>query len=258
MADQTQEDDQLGLEGESPLEASFAQATKFLERNTAQFKQEQLLQFYGLYKQATVGPCNTPKPAIYSMAARAKWYAWDKVGKLETGAAMKEYVRLLDQLAPSWCERGSSSSPTDNATEPAWVSVSRPKRLSECSLPEGASKTLADRIKEEDLEGVQVMLGNGGEPATINRLDHEGLAAIHWAADRGNVDILATLLSVDGIDINLRDADGQTALHYASSCGNVECLQLLLRHGADRTIRDEEGETCLDVAYNQVIKACLA
>lgn len=253
MADMS---DELEETTASPLEESFARATKYIEHSTDQFKQEQLLQFYGLYKQATVGPCNTPKPAIYSMAARAKWYAWDKVRQLDPADARQQYVRLLDELAPSWCERHGSP----GAPEPAWVSVSRPKRLSECSLPDdGTARSLVDRIKADDLDGVRAMLGDSGEPAAlVNGLDDEGMAAIHWAADRGNVEILTRLLAVDGIDINLRGADGQTALHYASSCGNVECLQLLLQHGADRTIRDEEGETCSDVAYNQAIKACLA
>ncbi|XP_050072125.1 acyl-CoA-binding domain-containing protein 6-like [Anopheles maculipalpis] len=233
---------------DNPLDERFEKATKFLQHSTDLFKQDQLLQFYGLYKQATVGVCNIPKPAIYSMGARAKWYAWDKVKHLDTNAAKQEYVRLMDQLAPDW---GESS-----AGEAGWVSVSRPKRLSE-SGPDETNKSLIDRIKEDDLEGVRDMIRQDGICTRVNVLDHEGLAAIHWAADRGNVDILASLLTVDGIDINLQGADGQTALHYASSCGNVECLQLLLKHGADRSIRDEEGETCSDVAYNHIIKACL-
>ncbi|XP_053660238.1 uncharacterized protein LOC128709272 [Anopheles marshallii] len=233
---------------DDPLDPSFTKASKFLEHSTDLFKQEQLLQFYGLYKQATVGPCNIPKPAIYSMAARAKWYAWDKVKALDPIAAKMEYVRLMDELAPNWCEK--------SASDVAWVSVSRPKRLSE-SLPDETNKSLIDRIKEDDLDGVRNMILHEDSTVSVNVLDHEGLAAIHWAADRGNVDILASLLTIDGIDINLQGGDGQTALHYASSCGNIECLKLLLKHGADRSIRDEEGETCSDVAYNQVIKACL-
>lgn len=237
-----------GLE-ENPLDAGFEKASKFLQHSTDLFKQDQLLQFYGLYKQATVGPCNVPKPAIYSMAARAKWYAWDKVKHLDPTTAKQEYVRLMDQLAPDWNANSTG--------EAGWVSVSRPKRPSETG-PEETNKSLIDRIKEDDLDGVREAIRHGDSAATVNVLDHEGLAAIHWAADRGNVDVLACLLTVDGIDVDLRAADGQTALHYASSCGNVECLQLLLTHGADRTIRDGEGETCSDVAYNQAIKACLA
>lgn len=34
------------------------------------------LQLYGLYKQATVGPCTAPKPAFWDRAARLKWYAY--------------------------------------------------------------------------------------------------------------------------------------------------------------------------------------
>uniref|UniRef100_A0A8W7Q4P4 Acyl-CoA-binding domain-containing protein 6 n=1 Tax=Anopheles coluzzii TaxID=1518534 RepID=A0A8W7Q4P4_ANOCL len=205
---------------------------------------------------ATVGRASRRSRRCTAWRHGPKWYAWDKVRQLDPADARQQYVRLLDELAPSWCERHGSP----GAPEPAWVSVSRPKRLSECSLPDdGTARSLVDRIKADDLDGVRAMLGDSGEAAAlVNGLDDEGMAAIHWAADRGNVEILTRLLAVDGIDINLRGADGQTALHYASSCGNVECLQLLLQHGADRTIRDEEGETCSDVAYNQAIKACLA
>lgn len=34
---------------------------------------EQKLQFYGLYKQATVGNVNTPQPWSINMVAKAKW-----------------------------------------------------------------------------------------------------------------------------------------------------------------------------------------
>jgi len=27
-----------------------------------------------LYKQATIGPCNTQQPAFYEVVSRAKWY----------------------------------------------------------------------------------------------------------------------------------------------------------------------------------------
>ncbi|GJX50990.1 strictosidine synthase-like 12-like protein [Tanacetum coccineum] len=37
------------------------------------------LALYGLYKQATVGPVNTDRPGMFSMAERAKWDAWKAV-----------------------------------------------------------------------------------------------------------------------------------------------------------------------------------
>jgi len=41
-----------------------------------------------------------------------------------------------------------------------------------------------------------------------------------------------------GFDVNA--SGGVTALHYAAGAGDIEIIQLLLHHGADRTIRDTE------------------
>jgi ankyrin repeat protein len=42
--------------------------------------------------------------------------------------------------------------------------------------------------------------------------------------------------------VNCRDAQGNTPLHYASMENNKELGQLLLRYGADRTIRNNDGK----------------
>lgn len=35
---------------------------------------DEKLQFYSLFKQATEGPCKTKKPAFYDVINKAKWY----------------------------------------------------------------------------------------------------------------------------------------------------------------------------------------
>ena len=53
---------------------------------------------------------------------------------------------------------------------------------------------------------------------------------------------------------NLQDRFGSTALHYAVMRGdNPAKVRLLLDHGADKTIRNRDGETALDWArkYNR-------
>lgn len=40
---------------------------------TFQTSNEMKLTFYGLYKQATVGPCTEPRPSMFNYIARAKW-----------------------------------------------------------------------------------------------------------------------------------------------------------------------------------------
>ncbi len=56
--------------------------------------------------------------------------------------------------------------------------------------------------------------------------------ALHMAARRGYVEVIAALLDV-GADIEARDSLGETPLRRAVNCGHVEAAKLLLARGAD-------------------------
>src|SRR4051812_14813723 len=88
---------QLGKNGVDVIdelcEASiFDEAAKYLTRSTLKLTNDQKLTFYALFKQATIGPCNTPKPSILSMYDRTKWNAWNDLGKLSKDEAIVRYV----------------------------------------------------------------------------------------------------------------------------------------------------------------------
>ncbi|KIM20003.1 hypothetical protein M408DRAFT_82702 [Serendipita vermifera MAFF 305830] len=56
------------------------------------------LDFYGLYKFATVGAVNVPKPGLFDPAGKAKWNAWSAVATkqdMSTEKAKTEYVEKL-------------------------------------------------------------------------------------------------------------------------------------------------------------------
>uniref|UniRef100_H2PHT5 Enoyl-CoA delta isomerase 2 n=4 Tax=Pongo abelii TaxID=9601 RepID=H2PHT5_PONAB len=59
------------------------------------------LKLYALYKQATEGPCNMPKPGIFDLINKAKWDAWNALGSLPKEAARQNYVDLVSSLSPS-------------------------------------------------------------------------------------------------------------------------------------------------------------
>ncbi|XP_052863643.1 acyl-CoA-binding protein-like [Anopheles cruzii] len=131
--------------GDSLEDQDFVKATKYVERNTWCFTQHQLLSFYALYKQATVGSCTIPIPSILHPQARAKWYAWNKLQQIDKASAKSEYVRLLDDLKPAWdCSRGSG-----------WVSVSRPKRQEDECIDETEEYILTTYIKDGCLDGIE-------------------------------------------------------------------------------------------------------
>uniref|UniRef100_A0A3P9MWA5 ACB domain-containing protein n=1 Tax=Poecilia reticulata TaxID=8081 RepID=A0A3P9MWA5_POERE len=51
-----------------------------------------MLKFYSYYKQATIGPCNIPRPGFWDVVGKAKWDAWNSLGEMSEGEAMAAYV----------------------------------------------------------------------------------------------------------------------------------------------------------------------
>lgn len=234
------------------IESDFNRAADYLQHLVNKLESSALLQFYGLYKQATVGRCNVAKPGIFNMQGRAKWTAWNDLGGMTKEAAMIAYVNALNDIEPDW-----SNGPSSSGKKTSWVSVSRPY-IDDDDLIQPNDKTFIDHIKEGNLDEILSLFGRALDIenadsrtdliALLNERDKSGLAAIHWAADRGHSNIL-DLLHTHGANINLVDADGgQTALHYAVSCGHLDSVKILLKNGADQSIRDSDEMTCLDIA----------
>jgi len=60
---------------------------------------DQKIRLYGLFKQATVGDCETAQPGILDQKGRAKWAAWSALKGKAAEAAMEEYVMKVETLA---------------------------------------------------------------------------------------------------------------------------------------------------------------
>ena len=53
---------------------------------------EDKLEFYGLFKQATVGDCNTDRPGMFDPKGKAKWDAWKAKEGMSADDAKAAYV----------------------------------------------------------------------------------------------------------------------------------------------------------------------
>jgi hypothetical protein len=53
---------------------------------------------------------------------------------------------------------------------------------------------------------------------------------------------------LEQVDVNIRDKSGNTALHATALAGDIQKVQMLLDHGADKTIRNNNGKTAFDMA----------
>ncbi len=57
-----------------------------------------LLRLYALYKQASEGDAQGPRPGAMDFVARAKWDAWAALTGMTAEQAMHEYIALVEHL----------------------------------------------------------------------------------------------------------------------------------------------------------------
>lgn len=82
------------MELQHQFEATVARSKELSKRPS----NEELLQLYALYKQATEGDVTGERPGGFDFKAIAKFDAWEEVkGKAKT-EAMQEYIQLVDRL----------------------------------------------------------------------------------------------------------------------------------------------------------------
>ncbi|TYI57829.1 hypothetical protein E1A91_D11G309900v1 [Gossypium mustelinum] len=75
----------------------------------SKFSNEVALILYALYQQATVGPCNVPKPSPWSPVEQGKWKSWQQLGNMVSAEAMRLFVKILEEEDPGWYSRTSNS-----------------------------------------------------------------------------------------------------------------------------------------------------
>jgi len=87
--------------------------------------------------------------------------------------------------------------------------------------------------------------------ADLGRDDWRGSTALHYAAEKGNLEILNLLLD-KGVSTESKDMDGLTPLYMASRMGHLPgqlgAVKKLLEYGAQPDAKDNDGWTALHSA----------
>lgn len=110
----------------------------------------------------------------------------------------------------------------------------------------------------------------------INAQDIDGMTPLHYSIHRGCIHYARMLLSL-GANPNIQDNQGRTALHHViarkdsnkieedfdtetesiytynihSNCSSLDFVELLLQNNCDHTIKDNNGQTALDLALQE-------
>ncbi|KAK4876424.1 hypothetical protein RN001_012846 [Aquatica leii] len=80
------------------LHENFLKAAEDVKKLKTSPSNEELLEIYALYKQATVGDNNTDRPGLLDMKGKAKWDAWTGKKGLEQDKAKELYIAKVQSL----------------------------------------------------------------------------------------------------------------------------------------------------------------
>ena len=114
--------------------------------------------------------------------------------------------------------------------------------ISGASLSPGATlpaSPVADAAMNGDLEAVRALLKNG---ADVNAAQGDGMTALHWAAEAGDVEMVGMLLYAGANVQGVTRLGDYTPLHLASKAGNEGVVARLLEAGADPSAYTTTGE----------------
>jgi ankyrin repeat protein len=146
-------------------------------------------------------------------------------------------------------------------------------------LHAAAPASLVDAAMQGNKDAVRLLLKQG---ADVNSAQGDGMTALHWAVQKGDVELVQTLLyaganlkattrigaytplliasksgnasmvevlAAAGADPNAATASGATALMLASQAGNAAAVKALLDRGVDVNAKEKvKGETALTFA----------
>ena len=76
----------------------FEQYSKDVKKITNKPSDSDLLILYGLYKQATIGDCNTDRPGFLDFKGKSKWDSWNNYQGKNQEEAMKLYIEKAKEL----------------------------------------------------------------------------------------------------------------------------------------------------------------
>nr|XP_056710810.1 enoyl-CoA delta isomerase 2-like [Euleptes europaea] len=141
------------------------------------------LKIYALFKQATQGPCNTPKPGMLDFINKAKWDAWNSLGTLPQESARLQYVDLVSGLMSSETSSYVKETPPDSKSGYETLEVStkdnitkivlnRPKMKNAINVKmyEEIMKALEKAAKDDSV--ITVLTGSGDYYCSGNDLNN--------------------------------------------------------------------------------------
>jgi len=152
--------------------------------------------------------------------------------------------RGLDVNAPAFSEGAFQATPL-------WYAISRGRNLplARFLLQRGSSPEhcLWAAAFAENVEAIDLLVQSGASLDPVTEDETPFLGAVKWSRFVG-----AERMLHHGANVNFQNSKGLTALHVVLKKNSAPAhVRMLLRHGADPTIRGRDGKTPLDLVANR-------
>ncbi|XP_016142825.1 B-cell lymphoma 3 protein homolog isoform X2 [Sinocyclocheilus grahami] len=109
-------------------------------------------------------------------------------------------------------------------------------------------------VQNGDKKLAKILLKNGSE---INAGDNKsGRSPLVHAVENNFTDMVIFLIE-SGCDVNTQSYSGNTALHSACGRGHIEIVRVLLKNGADSSLKNNHNDTAIMVAKNKKVSDVL-
>ncbi|XP_074605773.1 transient receptor potential cation channel subfamily A member 1-like isoform X1 [Acropora palmata] len=107
-------------------------------------------------------------------------------------------------------------------------------------------------------DAVECLIENGADVESSSAF---GQKPLHYVVSRASVELVEKMLTKGKANPNSLDNQKFTPLHLAAQRGRLDILQILLAHGADFRLQNDEGETAIHIAAkegrNEILKHLL-
>ncbi|CAM6000244.1 unnamed protein product, partial [Sphagnum balticum] len=80
----------------------FNKAAEDIKKLKQRPTDQELLEVYALYKQATVGDCNTSRPGLLDLKGKSKWDAWNSKKGMSKDEAKSAYINRAKSLVETY------------------------------------------------------------------------------------------------------------------------------------------------------------
>ncbi|ETB57793.1 hypothetical protein YYC_04608 [Plasmodium yoelii 17X] len=233
------------------LEEKFAQACNGVKIIQGKLKFEQWIYLYGLYKQIISGDIkNDSKFSLSSndeMVKIEQMNAWKNCYGVSKKVCKYLYVKYYNELFPKGVENLNTDA---NFQIDLKKNISKMKPLtdrffgSNHSIPKSSEDSLSDilcnYIVSKNMSLIKKTIK--AHPNLINEKNRDGLTPLHYACDRGFLDIVKFLIKA-GANINEEDSFGDSVLHIAAYSGKMEIIKFLINAGVNIHKKNADGLT---------------